>query len=109
MFAFHLFDDRYLNIIHHYVFILVFYFKRYKSNIVFTDKISDLGNNRILVTWDYTSVDISIGCSPTNGLPTAVETIVLVKKGMNVYMYLNNDKLAKINMISELDNKQVVR
>ena len=82
MFAFHLFDDRYLNIIRHYVFILVFYFKRCKSNIVFTDKISDLGNNRILVTWHSTSVNITSGCTPTNGLPTAVETIVLVKKGV---------------------------
>ena len=74
---------------------------------MFTDKISVLGNNRVLVTGDSTSVNISRGCSPTNGLPTAVETIVLVKKGINVH--LNNDKLAKINMISELDNKQVVR
>ena len=73
---------------------------------MFTDKISDLGNNRIFVTWDSININISTGCTPTNGLPTAVETIVLVKKGMNVY--LNNDKLAKINAISELDNKQVV-
>ena len=39
-------------------------------------------NYRILVKAESDSVNISSGCTPTNGLPTAVETIVLVKKGV---------------------------
>nr|XP_022325130.1 uncharacterized protein LOC111125510 [Crassostrea virginica] len=35
----------------------------------------------MFVRLDLTSVDISSGCNPTNGLPTTVETIVLIKKG----------------------------
>ena len=73
---------------------------------MFTDKDSNLGNKRYTYRLDYMDVNISSECNPTNGLPTAVETIVLVKKGMGVY--LNYDELTKINTISELDNKQVV-
>ena len=49
---------------------------------VISDKELNAQNNRILVKAESDNVDISSGCSPTNGLPTAVETIVLVKKGV---------------------------
>ena len=73
-----------------------------------TDKNSNLGNIGIRISYAIHDMDVNIssGCTPKNGLPTVVETIVLVKKGLNVY--LNNDKLAKINTISELDKNKVV-
>ena len=49
---------------------------------VISDKELNAQNHRISVKAESDSVDISSGCSPTNGLPTAVETIVLVKKGV---------------------------
>ncbi|XP_078324139.1 uncharacterized protein LOC144622557 [Crassostrea virginica] len=51
------------------------------SYLVHANNETNAQNDRILVQQDSTSVDISSGCNPTNGLPTAVETIVLVKKG----------------------------
>ena len=47
----------------------------------------------MFVRLDLTSVDISSGCNPTNGLPTTVETIVLIKKGM--YVLKKHDKLTR--------------
>ena len=61
--------------------ILVFYFESVKFYVI-TDTESNAQNERILVQPDSYTVDISTGCTPTNGLPTAVETIVLVKKGV---------------------------
>ncbi|XP_078324131.1 uncharacterized protein LOC111125499 isoform X3 [Crassostrea virginica] len=51
------------------------------SYLIYADHVPNAQNRRILATLDSDSVDISSGCNPTNGLPTAVETIVLVKKG----------------------------
>ena len=61
--------------------ILVFYFESVKVYVIL-DKDSIAQNQRILVKAESDNVDISSGCTPTNGLPTAVETIVLVKKGV---------------------------
>ena len=61
--------------------IFVFYFKSVKFYVI-SDKELNAQNHRISVKAESDSVDISSGCSPTNGLPTAVETIVLVKKGV---------------------------
>ena len=55
-----------------------------KLNVI-PDNETNAQNDRILVQQDSDSVDISSGCNPTNGLPTAVETIVLVKKGVYYY------------------------
>ncbi|XP_078324120.1 uncharacterized protein LOC111125508 [Crassostrea virginica] len=51
------------------------------SYLVHANNESNAQGDRVLVQQDTASVDISSGCNPTNGLPTAVETIVLVKKG----------------------------
>ncbi|XP_078324037.1 uncharacterized protein LOC144622549 [Crassostrea virginica] len=48
---------------------------------IYADKELNAQNHRVSVKMDSISVDISSGCTTTNGLPTAVETIVLVKKG----------------------------
>ena len=56
----------------------VFYFESVKFYVI-SDK---EWNQRILVQPDTDTLNISSGCTPTNGLPTAVETIVLVKKGV---------------------------
>ena len=61
--------------------ILVFYFDSVKFYVI-TDMESNAQNQRILVQPDTDTFNISSGCTPTNGLPTAVETIVLVKKGV---------------------------
>ena len=61
--------------------ILVFYFDSVKFYVI-TDTESNAQNQRILVQPDTDTVNISSGCTLTNGLPTAVETIVLVKKGV---------------------------
>ena len=61
--------------------IFVFYFKSVKFYVI-SDKELNAQNHRISVKAESDNVDISSGCSPTNGLPTAVETIVLVKKGV---------------------------
>ena len=52
-----------------------------KKLYIISDKEANVQNHRVLVQLVADSVDISNGCNPTNGLPTAVETIVLVKKG----------------------------
>ena len=56
--------------------------------IVIPDNESNAQGARVLVQPNTTSVDISSGCNPTNGLPTAVETIVLVKKGVCSYVLI---------------------
>ena len=61
--------------------ILVFFFESVKFYEI-SDKERYNQNYRILVKAESDSVDISTGCTPSNGLPTAVETIVLVKKGV---------------------------
>ena len=71
----------------------VFHFNRCIKQYCVTDKDATLGGDRMFVRLDLTSVDISSGCNPTNGLPTAVETIVLIKKGM--YVLKKHDKLIR--------------
>ena len=61
--------------------IACFYFESIQFHVI-SDHVPNAQNRRILVLPDSDSVDISSGCNPTNGLPTAVETIVLVKKGV---------------------------
>ena len=61
--------------------ILVFFFESVKFYEI-SDKERYNQNYRILVKAESDSVDISSGCTPSNGLPTTVETIVLVKKGV---------------------------
>ena len=61
--------------------IFVFYFKSVKFYVI-SDKELNAQNHRISVKAESDNVDISSGCTPTNGLPTTVETIVLVKKGV---------------------------
>ena len=52
-----------------------------KLNVI-PDSETNAQGDRVLVQPNTTSVDISSGCNPTNGLPTAGETIVMVKKGV---------------------------
>ena len=52
-----------------------------KLNVI-PDEEANAQGDRIIVQADSTSVNISSACNPTNGLPTEVETIVLVKKGV---------------------------
>ena len=59
-----------------------------KLNVIIPDNETNAQGDRVLVQLNTTSVDISSGCHPTNGLPTAVETIVLVKKGVYSYVLI---------------------
>ena len=59
-----------------------------KLNVIIPDNESNAQGDRVLVQQDTASVDISSGCNPTNGLPTAVETIVLVKKGVYPFVLI---------------------
>ena len=58
-----------------------------KLNVI-PDEEANAQGDRVLVQQDTASVDISSGCNPTNGLPTTLETIVLVKKGVYPYVLI---------------------
>uniref|UniRef100_A0A8W8L8W6 Uncharacterized protein n=1 Tax=Magallana gigas TaxID=29159 RepID=A0A8W8L8W6_MAGGI len=45
---------------------------------------SSAQNKRVLILATYTVADTSSGCNPSNGIPSAIETVVLVKKAGGV-------------------------
>lgn len=46
-----------------------------------TDIEANAQDKRVLVVPTNTVIDTSSGCSPSNGIPSAIETVVLIKKG----------------------------
>lgn len=51
------------------------------SYLIYANNETNAENKRVLVLPNTTTVDIRVGCNPSNGLPSAIETVVLVKKG----------------------------
>lgn len=46
-----------------------------------TDIEGNARSKRVLVVPTNTVIDTSSGCNPSNGIPSAIETAVLIKKG----------------------------
>lgn len=46
-----------------------------------TDIESNAQSKRVLILPTNTVADTSSGCNPSNGIPSAIETVVLIKKG----------------------------
>lgn len=51
------------------------------SIVLFTDVEINAQGKRLYALPTYNAVDASSGCNPSSGIPSAIETIVLVKKG----------------------------
>lgn len=46
-----------------------------------TDNEVNAQGKRVLVMPNTTVVDTSLGCNPSNGIPSTIETVVLIQKG----------------------------
>lgn len=56
------------------------YFRSFNI-VLFTDVQINAQGKRVLVLPNITVADASSGCNPSNGIPSAIETVVLIKKG----------------------------
>ncbi|XP_052719398.1 uncharacterized protein LOC128191368 [Crassostrea angulata] len=51
------------------------------SYLIYADIEGNARSKRVLVVPTNTVIDTSSGCNPSNGIPSAIETVVLIKKG----------------------------
>lgn len=54
-----------------------------------TDIQANAQDKRVLVVPANTVVDTSSGCNPSSGIPSAIETVVLIKKGTSKISHKN--------------------
>lgn len=57
-----------------------------------TDIQANAQDKRALVMPTHAVVDTSSGCNPSSGIPSAIETVVLIKKGTSK---INHKKISK--------------